>query len=156
MVTQLDYSHFDTGLREVFGHFEPDRPSPNYSCFSDTLLPDVFLDPDGIGYAPEGKYPFGIDPRDVRPERKGTGGYDKFVVAFDIFYSCRDILDFYFFVLPVYRSHPAVDSDIDIVLLPELFRSSDYQSLLVIYELPAQKVGQAAGGIRDVRPLIEH
>jgi len=156
MVAQLYYRHFYTQLCEVFGRFEPDRPAADYRRSPDALFPDIFSDPNGIGYAPESKYPFGIDPGNVRPEREGTCGYDQFIVAFRIFFARRDLHDLRLFALPVDGSHFAADTDIDIVLLSELLRSPDHQCIHIFYQFFVQKIRQAAGGIRDVRPLFEH
>ena len=155
LVRRLEDGNVDAGFFQVLRHLEADEPAADHDSCLDLLLIDHGAEQVRVRDGPEGVDAGRVDARDGRPQGRGTGREDQFVVSFGVVFVRVTVVDEDRFVHAVDRRDLVVGPDIHTEPVSHLLRRSDEQGVAGADDI-ADVVRQAAVGIGDVVASFEY
>ena len=155
LIRRLEDGDVDAGFFQVLRHLEADEPAADHDSCLDLLLIDHGAEQVRVRDGPEGVDAGRVDARDGRPQGRGTGREDQFVVSFVVVFVRVTVVDEDRFVHAVDRRDLVVGPDIHTEPVSHLLRRSDEQGVAGADDI-ADVVRQAAVGIGDIVASFEY
>ena len=154
LVCHFHYSHFHSGVLEVFSHLKTDKTATNNNGTLYSVLADIFFDFVSIVYVSQREYTLAVYPLQRRNHRRCSRRQQKFVVLLCVFSAVLGTHS-NCLILHVNRYNFRICSNVDIESLAESLRSLHEQFISVVYQ-SAYIIRQSTIGIRNVLSFLEH